>query len=184
MLRTCSTQERSDQVISTITASAAVCGLVMVLMLSGPPRAPMASSTQVALRVVWIERDVPQIESHELSAATEHAERQPAAAAVDLETTDAPDEGDEEVAAQVQRLDLSLPATPLGFHRDVFDRPTSPQKEALHRFSFQDRSLGGTLKEMARSSVCAELNRALAAEPGSQDAIENARRRHGCHRQH
>jgi len=79
-------------------------------------------------------------------------------------------------------LNLSIPAAPMAFERDILDRPGVPAQAAVSRLHvrIQDRSLAGRLNSLSKRRNCGELRAALSTHPESTAAIMGAMEQQGC----
>jgi hypothetical protein len=93
--------------------------------------------------------------------------------------------------ATIATSELESISTPLSF--EIIEAPHSFQRDPLeHRkllmehhqdrlsLNFQDRSIGGVMQRMTKSSICRELRNALTSAQGNAHIIINTMKEHGC----
>lgn len=79
-------------------------------------------------------------------------------------------------------LDLALPEAPVSFQRNPLEHRKVLAETPQNRMdmAFQDRSVGGVMQRMTKSSICRELRAFLTSAQGDADVIVSTMKEHGC----
>lgn len=176
--------QRIDRIAAVLVSVSFNVALLWLLNASVRPLAPLGAPADAVIQLVWIEEapdapppstavTVPQQPNH----SAREVEQSIPALDKPLPTVEAgPGKG-------TPALDLSLPSGEVGFPSRRIYAPGPSQTlapEPRARFTFMDRSLGGTMQRMSRNRMCGELKFALTDSPESTDAILASMKRIGC----
>ena len=79
-------------------------------------------------------------------------------------------------------LNLDIAPEPISLQRNPLERLTPLAEAPPDRLNlrFTDRSFGGVVQRMTKSSICRELRNSLASQQGDKEAIINTMKQQGC----
>lgn len=79
-------------------------------------------------------------------------------------------------------LSLEIPEAPLSFQRNPLEHRSVLAELHQNRLglTFQDRSIGGVMQRMTKSSICRELRNSLTSAQGDAHVIVDTMKQRGC----
>ena len=162
-----------------------VCGAVLLLIFADRAGRATIGTEVASLQVVWIERDKAPDKEREppVASGVSDQEIRPEVRVRKAQASEAQGDVEAHVAGESMgqgQLNLSLPTASMEFRQGPLERPDKIVREPALQVTFQDRSLGGTLKRMSHRKICAELSSALVSQPESYEAIASSMARHKC----